>query len=87
MPVNMSTADRIIRTFLAVVIAVLYFRGQLTGILAIVLGVIAVAFLLSSFRHYQSCIPCEILMKILQHLCMVSKVRTIIMSDRVVYSI
>ena len=49
MPVNMSTADRIIRTFLAVVIAVLYFRGQLTGILAIVLGVIAVAFLLSSF--------------------------------------
>ena len=48
MPVNMSTADRIIRTLLAVAVAVLYFTDRISGIVAIVLGVIAVAFLVSS---------------------------------------
>lgn len=48
MPVNMSTADRIIRTLVAVAIAVLYFTNRISGTVAIVLGVIAIAFLLSS---------------------------------------
>ncbi len=48
MPINMSTADRLIRTLIAVAIAVLYFTGRISGTLAIVLGVIAVVFLLSS---------------------------------------
>lgn len=48
MPVNMSTADRIIRTLIAGAIAVLYFTGRISGTVAIVLGVIALAFLLSS---------------------------------------
>lgn len=48
MPVNMSTVDRVIRTLIAVAIAVLYFTGRISGTLAIILGVIAVAFLLSS---------------------------------------
>ena len=46
---NMGTADRIIRTILALAIAALYFTHRISGTLAIVLGVIAVAFLFSSF--------------------------------------
>lgn len=44
----MGTIDRIIRAVLAAVVAVLYFTGQLTGIAAIVLGILAVIFLLTS---------------------------------------
>jgi len=46
---NMGTADRVIRTVVAVVIAVLYFTGKISGTLAIILGLVAVAFLVSSF--------------------------------------
>lgn len=46
---NMGTADRIIRTVAALAIGALYFTGRISGTLAIVLGVIAVAFLASSF--------------------------------------
>jgi Inner membrane protein YgaP-like, transmembrane domain len=46
---NMGTADRSIRTLLAVAIVVLYFTGKISGTLAIVLGIFAVALLLSSF--------------------------------------
>ena len=45
---NMGTADRAIRTVLALAIAVLYFTGKITGTLAIVLGILAIAFLVSS---------------------------------------
>ena len=45
---NMGTADRIIRTIVALGIAALYFTGRISGTLAIVLGAIAVMFLLSS---------------------------------------
>jgi hypothetical protein len=48
MPINMSTADRVIRTLVALAIAGLIATGRIGGTLAIVLGVIAVAFLLSS---------------------------------------
>ena len=44
----MGTIDRFIRTVIAVVIAVLYFTGQISGTVAIVLGIVAVAFLLTS---------------------------------------
>lgn len=46
---NMGSLDRIIRTLIAVVIAVLIFAGQIGGVLAIVLGIVAVAFLATSF--------------------------------------
>ena len=46
---NMSTVDRIIRSLIAIGIAVLYFTGRISGRLAIVLGVLAVVFLVSSF--------------------------------------
>jgi len=45
---NMGAADRIIRLFLAVVVAVLYFTDQISGTAAIVLGIIAIIFLLTS---------------------------------------
>jgi len=49
---NMGTADRIIRTILAIVIAVLYFTKQITGTAAIVLGIIAIVFLLTSLVSF-----------------------------------
>jgi thiamine transporter ThiT len=45
---NMGTADRIIRIAIVIGIAVAYFTGMLSGTLAIVLGIIAVVFLLTS---------------------------------------
>ena len=45
---NMGSADRIVRILAAVIIAVLYFTGQISGTLAIVLGIVAVAFFLTS---------------------------------------
>ena len=49
---NMSLVDRSIRTVLAVVIAILYFTNQISGIAAIVLGLFAVVFLLTSFMSF-----------------------------------
>ncbi len=48
MKLNMGTADRIIRLSIVAIIAILYFAGQLSGTVAIVLGVVAVAFLVTS---------------------------------------
>ncbi len=45
---NMGIFDRILRTALAVVIAALYFAGSITGTAAIILGIFAVVFLLTS---------------------------------------
>ncbi len=52
MKLNMGMADRVIRTLLAIVIAVLYFTGVIGGTLALVLGIIAVIFLLTSLVSY-----------------------------------
>ena len=45
---NMGLVDKIIRLTVVAIIAVLYFTGQITGTAAIILGIIAVAFLLTS---------------------------------------
>jgi small-conductance mechanosensitive channel len=45
---NMGSADRIIRILLAIVVAALYFTKQLSGTAAIILGIIAIIFLLTS---------------------------------------
>jgi hypothetical protein len=45
---NMGKVDRIIRATLAVVIAILYFTGSISGTVASVLGVFAVVLLLTS---------------------------------------
>ena len=46
---NMGTVDRTIRILVAIGIGFLYFTGRIGGTLAIVLGVIAVAFVITSF--------------------------------------
>ena len=45
---NMGMADRLIRTLIAVVIVILYFTGKISGVLAIILGIFAIVFLLTS---------------------------------------
>jgi hypothetical protein len=45
---NMGTADRVIRTLIAVAVGVLYFTNVISGSVAIVLGIVAVVFLLTS---------------------------------------
>jgi hypothetical protein len=45
---NMGSMDKGIRILLAVLIAILYFTNQITGVAAIVLGVFAIVFLLTS---------------------------------------
>ncbi len=49
---NMGSADRIIRILAAVVIAVLYYGGYISGTLGIVLLVVAVVFALTSFVSF-----------------------------------
>lgn len=45
---NMGTIDRSIRVILAIVIGILYFTGNITGLAATILGIFAVAFILTS---------------------------------------
>ena len=45
---NMGSIDKIVRVLVAVVIGVLYFTDQITGTAAIILGIFAVIFLLTS---------------------------------------
>lgn len=48
----MGKADRIIRLLIAAVIAALYFTGKISGVTAVVLGIIAVAFVLTSLAGF-----------------------------------
>ena len=48
MKTNMAILDRIIRVVLVVLVAVLYFTHQLPPVAAIILGILAVVFLLTS---------------------------------------
>ena len=48
MKANMGTIDRVVRTLAAITIAVLYFTGRISGTVAIVLGLFATIFLLTS---------------------------------------
>ena len=50
---NMGTADRVLRTLVAAVIAILYFvTGTISGTFGIVLLVVAGVFLLTSFVSF-----------------------------------
>ena len=44
---NMGTVDRVIRTLLAILVGVLYYANVIHGTLALILGVVAVIFLLT----------------------------------------
>jgi small-conductance mechanosensitive channel len=45
---NMGSIDKVVRVLVAITIAVLYFTNQISGTAAIILGVLAVIFLLTS---------------------------------------
>ncbi len=45
---NMGSADKITRVLFAIIIAMLYFTNQITGVAAIILGLFAIVFLLTS---------------------------------------
>ena len=49
---NMGTADRLIRTVLALIVLALYFTGQISGVTGIILGIFAVIFLLTSLISF-----------------------------------
>lgn len=49
---NMSNLDRILRVLVAAVIAVLYFTDQISGLAAIILGLFAIIFLLTSLVSF-----------------------------------
>lgn len=49
---NMGNTDKVIRILLAIIIAVLYFTNVISGTAAIVLGIFAVIFLLTSFVSF-----------------------------------
>ena len=46
---NMGTIDRTIRLVLAVVVIILYFTGSISGVAAVILGIFAVIFIVTSF--------------------------------------
>jgi small-conductance mechanosensitive channel len=48
MPENMGIIDRVIRVILAVVVAVLYFTNLISGTAAIILGILAIIFVITS---------------------------------------
>jgi hypothetical protein len=52
MKANMGSIDRIIRVLLAVIVAVLYFMGVVSGTLGIVLMVAAAVFALTSLISF-----------------------------------
>ena len=45
---NMGTIDRVIRIVLAIVVVILYMAGSISGTAAIILGILAVVFVLTS---------------------------------------
>lgn len=49
---NMGATDKLIRFVLAIIIGILYFTNTISGTLAIVLGIFAVAFLLTSLISF-----------------------------------
>ncbi|MFC1574056.1 DUF2892 domain-containing protein [Candidatus Latescibacterota bacterium] len=49
---NMGTLDRALRTILAVIVIVLYVLKLISGTAAIILGIFAVIFLLTSFISF-----------------------------------
>jgi hypothetical protein len=58
---NMGAADRIIRFVLAVLVLILYLTGTISGTLAIILGIIAIVFVITSFIGF---CPAYVLLKL-----------------------
>lgn len=52
MKANMGSTDKTIRLIVAIILAALYFTGQVTGTLGIILLILAVVFVLTSFISF-----------------------------------
>jgi hypothetical protein len=52
MKANMGTADKVLRILVAILIGVLYFIGQITGTVAIILMALAIIFIATSFMSF-----------------------------------
>lgn len=52
MPKNMGLIDRIVRAVFAVVVAVLYLTQQISGLAAIILGILAVVFVITAILGF-----------------------------------
>ena len=52
MKANMGTADRIVRILIAITVGVLYYMGVIPGTVGIVLMILAVIFLATSFISF-----------------------------------
>ncbi|WKK81816.1 YgaP family membrane protein [Marivirga arenosa] len=52
MKANMGTADKAIRILLAITVGILYYFGVISGTLAIILGVLAIIFIATSFISF-----------------------------------
>jgi len=48
MPKNMGLIDKVVRLLIAVLVAILFFTGQISGVAAIILGVLALVFVATS---------------------------------------
>ncbi len=49
---NMGSADKLVRAIIAAIIGVLYFMGIISGTIGIVLMLLAIVFLLTSFLNF-----------------------------------
>ena len=49
---NMGATDKSIRVLAAIVIAILYFTNVISGTLAVILGIIAIVFLITSLFSF-----------------------------------
>ena len=49
---NIGNTDKLIRLLLALLVAVLYFTGVISGTLAIILGIVAVALVVTSMVRF-----------------------------------
>lgn len=58
---NMGTLDRVIRLLIAVLIAVLYLTHVISGVAAVILGIVAVVFVITSLVGF---CPLYVLLKI-----------------------
>jgi hypothetical protein len=52
MKANMGTLDKVIRILIAAAIGVCYYTGIISGTLALILGIIALVFVATSFLSY-----------------------------------
>lgn len=49
---NMGLIDKVIRSIVAAIIAILYFTNVISGTVALILGAIAIIFLITSFVSF-----------------------------------